>query len=121
MSQTRVSARPIVAISQRVVVDGRTGERRDALDQQWAALANTLDCVLWPIPNNPVHAKALLHQRQPQAVILSGGNDVGVGIGCDPSVGECPPRTLRGDAPERDETETVILRWSAAAGVPVVG
>ena len=114
-------SRPVLAISQRVVLDTRTNERRDALDQRWSEIAAALGALLWPVPNNPALAQAFLDQYRPQAVILSGGNDVGPELRSHSSSQRRTITAGQPDAPERDRTETVLLEWSCAYRVPLLG
>lgn len=102
----------LVAVSQRVDVLAERQERRDALDQQlvhWLDLAGLL---VVPVPNalgasagNPETKRekldAWLAAVCPQAIVLSGGNDVG-------------------EAPERDASEIQLLDWAQAKCIPVL-
>ena len=97
--------RPLIALSQRVVVD-RSGERRDALDQRWHKICAAAGFSALPLPNDLETACDLFQQCAPSGLILTGGNDIGV---------------LGGDAPERDATEAALLDTAAALGVPVLG
>lgn len=95
-----------VAISQRVdPVPGRT-ERRDALDQRWHGFLRSCGALALPVPNDPEAAAGLLALLRPDAIILSGGNDL-VAVG--------------GNAPERDATEARLLDYGIANGIPVIG
>ncbi|MBV8601123.1 MAG: gamma-glutamyl-gamma-aminobutyrate hydrolase family protein [Candidatus Eremiobacteraeota bacterium] len=82
------------------------GERRDSLDQRWAAFL--LDCgyVAIPLPNVPACVDPLLRGSEVAGSILTGGNDL-VAYG--------------GDAPERDETERLLLERSLELDKPVLG
>lgn len=102
----------IVAVSQRVDVLAERAERRDALDQQlvqWLAQAGLLAV---PVPNalgassgdretTAQKLDAWLTAIRPQAIVLSGGNDIG-------------------EAPERDATEWQLLDWAQAKYMPVL-
>ncbi|MGA8147258.1 MAG: gamma-glutamyl-gamma-aminobutyrate hydrolase family protein [Gallionellaceae bacterium] len=100
-----------VAVSQRVDVWADRGERRDALDQrlyQWLVAAG---CLPVPVPNTlgtPLMAghdealQAWLHAMQPDAIVLSGGNDIGA-------------------APERDHTERCLLAYGRDKALPALG
>ncbi len=98
--------RNFVAMSQRVDVVAARGERRDALDQRWAAFLDTCGYVAAPIPNLAATVAGLLDALDPIGIVLTGGNDLAV---------------VGGDAPERDETERAMLNWAAARNVPVIG
>lgn len=95
-----------IAISQRVTVVPNYQERRDCLDQQWIKFL--LACGIQPIlvPNHSEVAKKLLESFPICGVILTGGNDL-VEYG--------------GDAPERDEVELMLLRYSLEFSLPLLG
>ncbi len=102
-----------MVVTQRVDRVDATGEMRDALDQQltrWLSAAGTIPV---PVPNSLVALDGGAHEDQPalsawiervrpQAIVLSGGNNIG----------ECP---------ERDTTERSLLTWAAAHRVPLLG
>lgn len=94
-----------IALTQRVDIT-RHGERRDAIDQRWYPLVESLGCTPLCLPNNPKLALTLIRRMQPIGVILTGGNDL---LQCG------------GDAPERDSTEKRILEWSQDCGLAIVG
>jgi putative glutamine amidotransferase len=96
----------LIAVTQRVVVDAATGERRDALDQRWPRFL--LRCGLLPVavPNCPRAARRLAARLPIRGVLLTGGNDLAA---------------YGGDAPERDETEEFFLRRALASGRPLLG
>lgn len=100
--------KPVLCISQRVDVVQPYGERRDALDQQWAHFAHEFDLVLVPLANHAASARRVLEAVVPTGLILSGGNDLAVAA-------------LPGTAPERDALERECLAWAQAAGCPVLG
>lgn len=96
----------LVAISQRVDVHSVTGERRDALDQQWAVFLAACGLVPVPVPNHVAQARALCAALPLAGVILSGGNDLAA---------------YGGDSPERDGTEAELVALADARGLPVLG
>jgi len=98
----------LVAISQRVDYIADRHEHRDSLDQNLG---------LWLLTNNflPVQIPNILHKSEntllleswlksvsPDALILSGGNDLG-------------------EYPKRDHTEHELLEWARINKVPVLG
>lgn len=87
----------------RVERTAATGELRDAIAQDWGRiLARALGDVPWmPIPNVGTHVGKVLTAWEINAVILTGGNDLG-------------------SCPERDETEAEVLDYCEARGVPVL-
>ncbi len=97
---------PLIGMTQRVVIEPRTGERRDALDQRWAAFLSGCGLTLVPMPNHPASALALADALPLAGLVLSGGNDLAV---------------LGGDAPERDETERQLVDWAGTSSLPVLG
>lgn len=95
----------LVVLSQRVDVIPERGERRDALDQRLVAFILAAGGLAVAVPNTLVGAGQLetwLDRLQPDAVVLSGGNDIGA-------------------APERDATETALLTYAAAHRLPLLG
>jgi putative glutamine amidotransferase len=88
----------------RVERDPATGESRDALAHDWPVqLRRALGPVAWVgIPNLGVDVTRFLTTWEIEAVILTGGNDVG-------------------SCPRRDETEQVVLAHCAAHALPVLG
>lgn len=95
-----------IAVSQRVVVDPGIGERRDALDQRWAMLLAAAGLIALPVPNHPASLAGFLAQARPDGVLLTGGNDLAI---------------LGGDAPERDETENLLLDHVLENDLPLLG
>jgi putative glutamine amidotransferase len=96
----------LVAISQRVDSHPERRETRDALDQrlvEWVLEAGYLPL---PIPNPlGMHENALaawLNIVKPDALLLSGGNDIGESIA-------------------RDSTEKSLLDFARANALPVLG
>ncbi|MFT5429431.1 MAG: gamma-glutamyl-gamma-aminobutyrate hydrolase PuuD [Myxococcota bacterium] len=95
-----------VAITQRVDIIASYGERRDALDQQWSAFFRAAGLMPILVPNQPELALSLVDDLGAAGVLLTGGNDLAV---------------YGGDAPERDETERLLVEWALASGRPVLG
>jgi gamma-glutamyl-gamma-aminobutyrate hydrolase PuuD len=94
-----------VALSQRVAVDPASGERRDAVDQQLVRFIAAAGGRAFPLPNAldaPEAVAAWLHALSPEAVVLSGGDDIGA-------------------CPERDLTESALLTYARARRLPVLG
>lgn len=100
-----------LAISQRVDEIPDYGERRDALDQRWYALASELQATPIPMPNiDEENALRYLSIIKPDAVILSGGNTL-----------LAQARDAGDVAPERDSFETFVLQWALSNKVPLLG
>lgn len=96
----------LALISQRVDVLADRGERRDALDQRLAVFVHAAGFLPVPVPNITDVAQAMFDRLKPQAVILSGGNDLAA---------------LGGNAPERDAAEETLVSLAGTHGVPVLG
>lgn len=99
-----------VAVSQRVDSWADRGERRDALDQRLCKWLVAIGCVPIPVPNTLMvdfdeeclALKNWLLVVRPDAVLLSGGNDIG-------------------EAVERDNTEHRLLVYAKERNLPVLG
>ena len=96
----------LVAISQRVAVEPKSGERRDCLDQAWIKFM--MVCGLTPIqvPNDIKAARSLCGALPLAGILLTGGNDLS---------------SYGGDAPERDATEHLLIEIAEERMVPVLG
>lgn len=103
----------VVAVSQRVDVHPGRGETRDALDQAIVDFLAAAGCLTIPVPNSldrsgasrdaaGEYLTAWLTSVAPDAVLLSGGNDIG-------------------QHPERDATEDRLLRYAEQRRSPVLG
>lgn len=95
-----------VLITQRVDSIERIGERRDALSQEWAALAHTCGFLPLPAPNHLPTVRRMLELEGVAGVLLTGGND----LSC-----------YGGDAPERDEVERMLIGWAVDRQQPLLG
>ena len=93
-----------IALTQRVISNYSSGERRDALSQEWQELFERLipGSTVVPAPNIGESIVDWFKELDFEAVVLTGGDDWG-------------------DTPERDETETAILTQSREMGLPVLG
>lgn len=96
----------IVAISQRVDEIKDYGEIRDALDEQWHNLFQKMNAVLVPLPNIPESIETILDRLQPDAVVLSGGNN---------------PVEYGGTAPGRDKVDEMLIQYAIDKKVPLLG
>lgn len=92
----------IVAVSQRVDIFPDRRERRDALDQRLLEWLAEQGCCGFPVPNRPGELPRWLDRVAPDAVVLSGGNDVG-------------------SDPARDDTERGLLAYAEELQKPVLG
>lgn len=96
----------LVAVSQRVAVDPRHGERRDCLDQAWTRFLAACGLTILPVPNDAAAACALAEAVPLAGILLTGGNDL-VPYG--------------GDAPERDAAEAALVALAEARNWPLLG
>ena len=96
----------LVAISQRVDIYPDRGERRDALDQSWVRLLAACGLVALPMPNHVATARTMFGAMPVTGLLLTGGNDLA---------------RYSGDAPERDETERLLMQLARARRLPVLG
>jgi putative glutamine amidotransferase len=95
----------VVAISQRVDTHPERGESRDALDQRLIAFVLAAGFIPVPVPNRwqtPDDLDRWLAAVNPQAIVLSGGNDIG----------QCPAR---------DFTENRLLDHAHARHLSLLG
>lgn len=97
-----------IAISQRVEwLPGRE-ERRDCLDQAWPARLDELGYCPCPVPNSLSDPVAWAKGTNVGGVLLTGGNDLARVPDADTP------------APERDQTEQVLLDFAADRSMPVL-
>lgn len=96
----------IVLYTQRVEVIESYGERRDCADQDIPRLIEACGYLPLPIPNIKNVAEKMIKQTRPSGIVLTGGNSL---------------EKYGGDAPERDETEKMILDISLQHDIPVYG
>jgi gamma-glutamyl-gamma-aminobutyrate hydrolase PuuD len=104
----------IVAVSQRVDYFPERNERRDALDQRLITFLMVAGFIPVPVPNvlidkNPKLVEysfevleSWLNAVKPEAIVLSGGNDVG-------------------DCPDRDATEIELINYALRNKLPLLG
>lgn len=93
-----------IAITTRITDAEGYDEPRDALAQDWAGfMAQAFPEAAWmPFPNLGTNAISQANAWGIDAIILSGGNDLG-------------------ERPLRDETEKALLTWAIDNGKPVFG
>ena len=96
----------LIALTQRVERIEAIGERRDALSQEWAALAEACGFLPLPLPNRLTAVRQLLAAVRVDGIILTGGNDLA---------------SYGGDAPERDEAERFLIQYAIARRTPLLG
>lgn len=95
-----------ILFTQRVEIVESYGERRDCIDQCIPRLIR--ECGYLPIAviNNPEVTRDLLESIDIGGIVLTGGNSL-VKYG--------------GNAPERDETEKLLLKYAIEKQIPVYG
>ena len=98
-----------IAITQRVELATGHGERRDCLDQRWAALMEGLGIDLVPVPNGLAEPGQWLQRQAVSGLILSGGNDLSHLPGAS------------NFSRERDTTEAALLTTARELHLPVLG
>lgn len=93
-----------IAITQRVIDNTTYPERRDALAQDWSTWISSVfpEVAILAVPNSPDGLNTWFDACDPDAVVMTGGNDWG-------------------DAPERDETERQLVNRARAGGLPIFG
>ena len=91
-----------VGLTQRVSLDRDYGERRDCLDQRWTELLISTGCLPIPLPNAASFSAACLQELALDALLLTGGNDIG-------------------EAKDRDDAESAWLRHALRSAMPVLG
>ena len=95
-----------IAVSQRVVIDHRTGERRDALDQRWPRFLRHVGLTPVAVPNVAELLPVFLDTMDVGGFLLTGGDDLA---------------SLGGDCPERDDTEVEMLGYASHHDLPLLG
>ena len=107
-----------IGISQRVVFDKASGERRDTLDQRWYDFSDILNIRLFPIPNNISGVLEYIDFLKLDGFLFSGGNN----IGSSNKIIMDNKTLIRDDVSlERENTEIEILTWALAKNKPVIG
>ena len=94
-----------IVLTQRVELVKSINERRDALSQEWAALAEACGFVPIPLPNHLSAVQNLLVELRPDGVLLTGGNDLAA---------------YGGDAPERDAVEEYLSEQAVERRLPLL-
>lgn len=97
---------PIIAVNQRVEILPERQERRDSLDQRWAAFLEEAGFVELLMPNAEPAARNLLESLPVAGVLLTGGGELA---------------DYGGATPERDAVETLLMDHAEANALPVIG
>ena len=96
----------LVFFTQRVDMIPAYGERRDAADREIPVFLRECGVLPVPVPNHPDIVEELLARLGPEGIFLSGGNDLA---------------KYGGNAPERDNTESILLNFAIQQRMPVFG
>lgn len=103
-----MTARLRIGITQRVDIVAGRNERRDALDQRWAALIDGLGHVPIPLANTVSDASGYLEALSLDAAVMTGGNDLSSTPGA------------RDGAPERDRLEQTLIEHMRRSKRPLL-
>ncbi|MCW8901347.1 MAG: gamma-glutamyl-gamma-aminobutyrate hydrolase family protein [Gammaproteobacteria bacterium] len=95
-----------IAVTQRVEVIPSHTERRDALDQRWVTFLQTINLLPILVPNNIPYVHQLIEDESIDGVLLTGGNSLA---------------RYGGYAPERDETEKLLIEFAYNKNLPLLG
>lgn len=99
-----------IAMSMRVVATHGYDEPRDALSQDWIRTIVDWGGTPLPVPNMADSVNGWLADMCPNAIILTGGNDLAPPL-------HAPPDS----APSRDQTETQLIEFARTRRIPVFG
>lgn len=99
-----------IGITQRVENISSYNERRDCLDQRFTGLLQSLGFMVIPLPNTADTGSLTKYIQLLDAVLFSGGNSLSY---LDPQ----QPNA----APERDQTELILMELAIKHELPVVG
>ena len=95
-----------ILLSQRVDSIPSRGETRDAVDRRWIDLLHAAGILAIAAPNYPEIIPHMIDDLSPEGILLTGGNNL---------------TAYGGDTPERDETESILIRWALDRKKPVLG
>lgn len=96
-----------IGLTQRVDECPERDERRESLDQAWTRLMVELECLPVPLPNQLPDALTAIGELRLEAIILTGGNDLGAVTGTSAGV------------PDRDRFERDLLEVCGCRRLPV--
>lgn len=100
-----MKVKPVI-YTQRVEVIQSYNERRDCADQRIAEFIRTCGYLPIPVPNIPSVVREIVDEIKPAGIVLVGGNSL-VKYG--------------GNAPERDETDKILIELAVEKSIPVYG
>ncbi len=96
----------IVLFTQRVEIIESYGERRDCADQRISEFISACGYIPVPVPNNARIVERIVGEVNPVGLVLTGGNSL-VKYG--------------GNAPERDETDKLLIEIAVRDRIPLFG
>lgn len=91
-----------VLTTMRSIRDPATDELRDSISRDWTAFLEKVDCDTYPIANGLQDPSRLLQRLEPDALLLTNGEDVG-------------------SHPPRDQTESSLVDYALSHEIPVLG
>ena len=91
-----------IGVSTRIVSSSENSEKRDAISHDWPPFLDKFDAIPILIPNTLSNVKLFLTENSLDAIILSGGDNIG-------------------EYPERDKTEQSILEYGIEKNIPIFG
>lgn len=91
-----------VAITLRLSNAQNYSEKRDALSRDWPIFLEKLDVYPLLVPNSISNVKEFLDEMKPNAIILSGGENIG-------------------ENPERDLIESSLIEYGINNNLPILG
>lgn len=95
-----------ILYTQRVEIVEKYQERRDCADQQIAKFILACGYLPIPIANIPQLVNEFVESVKPAGILLTGGNSLS---------------KYGGDAPERDDTEALLIKIAIKKKIPVLG
>ena len=110
-----------VAITQRVVPVPSRGERRDSLDQRWMPFLQACGLEPLAVPNRHPDPVDYVTRLGARGVVLSGGGNFSGSLLTLDGRRAAAPAGADDVAPERDETESALLRAATERRWPVLG
>lgn len=95
-----------VLFTQRVEVVESYGERRDCVDQRIVKFLGFCGYLPIPVPNHEKYAAVMVDDLKPRGIVLTGGNSLA---------------KYGGNAPERDETDRILIEIALKQNIPLYG
>jgi gamma-glutamyl-gamma-aminobutyrate hydrolase PuuD len=96
----------VVAVTMRHDLITDRDEPTDLIDSRWYDFLRKCGFSIALLPNDIQGAEELLRRVQPDGILLTGGGD---------------PKFLTGITSQRDDVESLALKWATAKSVPIIG